>query len=68
VTGLGADALTYTDQTTAPDGQVMDVEDRLTEMLRRHGPDSPNARVHERRAPAMRAAVQCTEQRLRARH
>ncbi|SDX63457.1 HD domain-containing protein [Geodermatophilus africanus] len=62
-----ADALTYADQTTGPDGQVMAVEDRLAEMLRRHGPDSPNARVHPQRAPAIRAAVLRIEQRLRAR-
>jgi hypothetical protein len=38
-----AEALTYADQTTGPDGHQMDVADRLAEMLRRHGPDSPNA-------------------------
>ncbi|MGY1669202.1 HD domain-containing protein [Geodermatophilus sp. SYSU D00710] len=64
--GPVADALTYADQTTGPDGQVMTVEDRLAEMLRRHGPDSPNARVHPRRAPAIRAAVHRTDRRLRA--
>jgi hypothetical protein len=41
--GPVADALTYADQTTGPDGHQMDVADRLAEMLRRHGPDSPNA-------------------------
>jgi HD domain-containing protein len=56
-TGSVADALTYADQTTGADGQVMNVEARLAEMLRRHGPDSPNARVHPQRAPAIRAAV-----------
>jgi hypothetical protein len=45
----------------------MAVEDRLAEMLRRRGPDSPNARVHPQRAPAIRAAVLRIEQRLRAR-
>ena len=66
--GPVADALTYADQTTGPDGQVMDVEDRLAEMLRRHGPDSPNARAHAQRAPDIRAAVRRTEQRLRRPH
>jgi hypothetical protein len=61
-----ADALTYADQTIGPDGEPMDVEDRLEDMLRRHGADSPNARAHARRAPAVRAAVRRTEQRLRA--
>jgi HD domain len=62
------DALTYADQTTGPTGERMDVEDRLAGMLRRHGPDSPNARVHHQRAPAIRAAVDHTERRLRAGH
>jgi len=44
----------------------MDVEDRLADMLRRHGPDSPNARELAQRAPAIRAAVHRTELRLRA--
>ena len=64
--GPVADALTFADQTTGPDGEVMDVEDRLTDMLRRHGPDSPNAGAHAQRAPAIRAAVHRNEQRLRA--
>jgi hypothetical protein len=60
-----ADALTYADQTTGPDGQDLPVDARLADMLRRHGPHSPNARVHEQREPAVRAAVRRTEQRLR---
>src|SRR5262249_49316796 len=32
-----ADALTWADQTTGPIGQPMDLEDRLADMLRRHG-------------------------------
>jgi len=35
-------------------------------MLRRHGLDSPNARVHDQRAPAIRAAVHRTERSLSA--
>jgi hypothetical protein len=65
--GPVADALTYADQTTSPTGEWMDVEDRLAGMLRRHGPDSPNARAHDQRAPAIRAAVHRTDERLRAR-
>ncbi len=64
--GPVADALTYADQTTGPTGERMDVEDRLAGMLRRHGPDSPNARVHDQRAPAIRAAVDRTERVLHA--
>jgi hypothetical protein len=59
-----ADALTYADQTVGPNGHVMGFEQRLEDMLRRHGPDSPNAAVHPRRAPLLRAAVQRVEQRL----
>ncbi|MGX5657158.1 hypothetical protein ACWKWC_20455 [Geodermatophilus nigrescens] len=62
-----ADALTYADQSTGPAGDPMDLEDRLADMLRRHGPDSLNARAHDRRAPVLRAAVQRTRLRLRRR-
>jgi predicted hydrolase (HD superfamily) len=61
---LVADALIYADQTVGPDGRVMTVEDRLADMLRRHGPDSPNAAAHDQRAPLMLAAVRRVEQRL----
>lgn len=37
VGGLLADALTYSDMTTTPDGRVTDVEDRLAEILDRYG-------------------------------
>jgi putative nucleotidyltransferase with HDIG domain len=66
LTGPLADALTFADQTTGPGGEEMDVEARLADMLHRHGPDSPNARAHVQRAPAIRAAVQRTQQRLRS--
>ena len=57
-----ADALTFADRTTGPDGDVMDVEDRLADMLRRHGPDSPNARAHAQRVrpSAPRSAAPCS--------
>lgn len=61
-----ADALTYADQTVGPDGRVMGVEQRLADMLHRHGPDSPNAAVHPHRAPVLREAVLRVEQRLAA--
>ncbi|MFB9318776.1 HD domain-containing protein [Cryptosporangium minutisporangium] len=50
-----ADALTYADQTVGPDGRRMAFEDRIVDMLRRHGPNSPNARVHPRRGPYLAA-------------
>lgn len=61
-----ADAVTWADQTTSPDGRVVDVETRLAEVLARPGADGPNARCHDRRGPALRAAVAATEQRLAA--
>jgi len=64
VTGPLPDALIYADQTISADGHVLDVETRLADMLRRHGPDSPNARCHALRAPVLRAAVARTEARL----
>jgi hypothetical protein len=59
-----ADALTFADQTTGTSGAPVDVEDRMTDMLRRHGPDSPNARCHHVRAPALRTAVRNTQLRI----
>jgi putative nucleotidyltransferase with HDIG domain len=37
VGGLLADALTYSDMTTTPDGEATDAEDRLAEILARYG-------------------------------
>jgi len=61
-----ADALSYADQTVGPAGRVMEFDERLADMLRRHGPDSPNARAHGSRAPLLRAAVRRVESRRRA--
>ena len=61
-----SDALTWADQTIGPDGRVMAIDQRLTDMLERHGPDSPNAKVHSERAPMLRAAAQRVEERLAA--
>lgn len=63
-TGPLADALTWADQTTGPDGRTVTLEERLREMLLRHGPDSPNARCNGVRAPALVVAVNATEARL----
>jgi len=62
-----SEALIYADQTIGPNGRIMDVEQRLTDMLHRHGPDSPTAAAHARRAPLLRAAVHRVERRLIAR-
>lgn len=61
------DALIYADQTVGPNGRVMTVEQRLADMVRRHGPDSPNAAVHAERGPLLLCAVHRVEQRLCAR-
>ena len=61
-----ADALTYADQTVGPDGRRMTFDQRITDMLRRHGPDSPNAVVNGVREPVLRAAVEKVERRLAA--
>jgi cob(I)alamin adenosyltransferase len=54
--------LIYADQTVGPGGRLMTVEQRLSDMLDRHGPGSPNAV----RAPLLRAAVRRVERRLAA--
>jgi len=58
-----ADALSYADQTIGPNGLAMELDERLADMLRRHGPESPNARAHPRRAPLLRAAARRVESR-----
>ena len=60
-----ADVLTWADQTTGPRGGPVTLDERLDDMLRRHGPDSPNARVHRERAAHLRAAVARVEVRRR---
>jgi putative nucleotidyltransferase with HDIG domain len=61
-----SDALIYADQTVGPNGVTMNVEQRLADMLDRHGPGSSTAAAHAARAPALRAAVQRVDQRLAA--
>ncbi|GAA0312580.1 HDIG domain-containing metalloprotein [Kineococcus aurantiacus] len=61
-----ADVLTWADQTTGPDGQPVSLDERLADMLHRHGPDSPNARSHHDREPDLRAAVRRVEDRREA--
>lgn len=61
-----SDALTYADQTVGPNGRSMTFAQRLADMLDRHGPASPNAMAHARRAPLLGAAVARVELRLPA--
>lgn len=59
-----ADALTYADQTVGPYGRRTSLDDRMTEMLARHGADSDQAKVHPRRAPFLRDVAERVELRL----
>jgi putative nucleotidyltransferase with HDIG domain len=60
-----SDALTYADQTTGFRGERLGMADRIADMLRRHGPDSANARVHHLRGPLLLATADRVELRLR---
>jgi len=62
--GLLSDALTYADQTVGPTGDRVTIEQRRTEMLRRHGPRSWNAAVDSVRAPHLRAVADRVERHL----
>jgi putative nucleotidyltransferase with HDIG domain len=55
--GPVADALTAADQTVGPEGAAMSMEERIRDMLDRHGPDSANARAHAVREPQLRATA-----------
>jgi hypothetical protein len=50
-------ALTYCDMTTGPDGQPVDVEQRIAEILTRYPPDHVVHRSISRAAPKLRAQV-----------
>ncbi len=50
------DALTVADQTSGPCGEPLTLDERMRNMLRRHGPRSLNARAHARREPYFRSA------------
>jgi len=60
-----SDALTIADQTIGPNGRSLSLEERMREMLQRHGPDSPSVRAHHKRAAYLRAASQRVNRRLR---
>jgi hypothetical protein len=61
-----SDALTYADQTTGPDGSPMTLDERMAEMLARHGLVSTQARIHHEREPYLRALAERVERRLAA--
>ena len=50
-------ALTYCDMTTGPDGQPVDVEERIAEILTRYPADHVVHRSIARAAPGLRAQV-----------
>jgi hypothetical protein len=52
-----ADALIYCDMTTGPNGQHMDVRDRIAEIRSRYGPGHLVSRAIARSAPELIAAV-----------
>ncbi|MBF5082773.1 HD domain-containing protein [Quadrisphaera sp. INWT6] len=59
-----AQALVWADQTTGPAGELVRVEERTAEVLRRHGPDSAQARCAAERVPALLHDAAATEARL----
>jgi len=63
---LITDALTVADQTAGPNGRSMTVNERIRDMLDRHGPGSPNVRAHTRRGPYLVSAAQRVAHRLEA--
>ncbi|MFI7573906.1 HD domain-containing protein [Micromonospora sp. NPDC049497] len=61
------DALWYADMTTGPDGQALNVHDRLAEVRARYGPEHLVTRFWARAEPTLLAAVRRTEKRLAGR-
>jgi hypothetical protein len=54
------DALAYSDMTTGPAGQPVELEERIAEVLERYPPDDPVQRAIERSHPMLREAVERT--------
>jgi len=61
---LLADALTYCDITTGPDGDDVDVRARLADIQHRYGPDHIVSRSVLRASPSLLASVQAIQARL----
>jgi predicted hydrolase (HD superfamily) len=64
VDGLLSDAMTYADMTTSPDGDPVDVETRLAEILTRYPPDDVVHRSIAAASAAITQAVRRIEARL----
>ena len=60
------DALLWCDMTTSPDGEPVDLDERLRDIFERYPPDDPVARSITAATPELRAAVHRVEQRLAA--
>jgi len=59
-----SDALTHADQTIGPEGQRVSLDERLAEVLTRHGGDSPHAKTQHLREPHLRAIADRVRRRL----
>jgi hypothetical protein len=60
-----AEALTYCDLTTSPDGDLLAVDDRLAEIARRYGPGHVVTRSICRSSPNLVRSVAAVQRRLR---
>jgi hypothetical protein len=58
--------LTVADNTTGPTRMVMTMDERIRDKLKRHGPESPNARANPERDDYIRAAAGRVADRLAA--
>lgn len=63
-TSILADALAYCDMTTTPTGDVVNVNDRLSEIVERYGPYDVVTRFIRRAEPELVSSVVRTDQRL----
>ncbi len=61
-----SDALTVADQTIGPNGLPLSIEERMQDMLERHGPDSAHAQAHPWRQAYIRSAFRRVNSRLAA--
>jgi predicted hydrolase (HD superfamily) len=59
-----ADSLAYCDMTTTPTGDVVSVHDRLSEIVKRYGPDDVVTRFIRKAQPQLVSSVARTGQRL----
>ncbi|TQS45672.1 HD domain-containing protein [Cryptosporangium phraense] len=59
-----SDALTYADQTVGPHGRPYSVEQRMAEVLDRHGPESPQAKAYSTRAPYLLSVAERVRRRF----